>query len=173
MTTRPDERLAYRDLAKQGARVTRSLQADELPRLQQVAPVRRALDVVLEFSLDSHSRPWVRGHATGVVGAECQRCVESGDVALRADFELCILTDDEAASALAAESDVLTASGPTISVAEVVEDELLLGLPEQLCEAEPCPNMPSLQYPASAVAADDAADNPFRVLERMRDELKS
>lgn len=172
MTTRPDERLAYRDLAKQGARVTRSLQADELPRLQQVAPVRGPLDVVLEFSLDAQARPWVRGRAEVVVGAQCQRCVESRDYTMHADFELCILTDDEAASAVAAEWDVLTASGPTVSVAEVVEDELLLGLPEQLCVAEPCPNLPSLRYPADASADEQAADNPFRVLERVRDELK-
>lgn len=134
--------------------------------------MRGPLNVVMEFSLDGNGRPWVCGHAEVPVAVSCQRCMESGDVTMRAEFELCIVRDEAEATALAEDADVVTVAGSTLSVADVVEDELLLGLPERLCRVEPCPNLPALSYPAEPAPDEEPADNPFSVLQRVRDELK-
>jgi uncharacterized protein len=163
MNTRPDERLPFRELARQGARLARTLPTDALPRLAHLAPGLGNLQANLAFSLDAAGRPWVRGQVGGTVRATCQRCLEQFDHALQTRFELCILADDALATELAEGVDVLAVDADSVSVAEVVEDELILGLPEQLCVQEPCPYAPALSYPA-AEAPVEVDDNPFQVL---------
>ena len=167
MTTPPDERLPYLDLARQGARVSRSVQPERLRRLDGIAPGRGPLHVDMTFDLDGHARPWVSGTVEVTVAATCQRCLEQFDHQMRERFELCITRDPEQASELAAEADVLVVEADAVSVADVVEDELILGLPERLCTETPCPHAPAMEYPAKEPnPADD--DNPFRVLSKLR-----
>jgi len=148
MTTPTEERLAYANLARQGARVERHLPCAALPRLAELAPGRGEVAVELEFRLDGSGRSWVRGHAGQLVEAGCQRCLERFERPLQADFDLCIVHDDDVRE-IAEGTDVLVAEGETLSIAEIVEDELLLGLPERLCQEEPCRFAPALSYPAA------------------------
>lgn len=169
MNTRPDERLPFRELARQGARLARTLTADAMPRVARLAPGRGELQAQLAFSLDSAGRPWVQGEVSGVVRATCQRCLEQFDHALQTGFELCIVSDAALASELAERVDVLAAAdADSVSIAEVVEDELILALPEQLCTREPCPYAPALSYPAAQAAGEEADDKPFQVLEVLK-----
>ena len=49
----------------------------------------------------------------------------------------------------------------------IVEDELILGLPERLCENDPCELQPGFNYPACSDERDSEQDNeanPFNVL---------
>ena len=102
---------------------------------------------------------------------------------LLAAFELCIVSDEGTAEQFAEARDVLVCRGSSLSVAEVVEDELLLALPERLCQSEPCERMPQLDYPDQAVNAAVSGkspvaneslerDNPFAALEGLRQNLK-
>jgi uncharacterized protein len=163
MESRPDERLPYLELARQGARLERVVQARGLERLAAIAPGQGDLRVELDFHLDAHGRPWVSGSADVTVTVTCQRCLERFDTAMRGDFSLCIVRDPDLASVLGGEMDVLVAKDDVVSVADVVEDELILSLPERLCTETPCPYAPALEYPADGeVEATD--ENPFHVL---------
>jgi uncharacterized protein len=163
MNTRPDERLPDLELARQGARVVRSVQAGELTRLADIAPGRGVLNVEMSFDLDAQGHPWVTGSAHVVLEATCQRCLEQFDHPMQADFALCIVQDPDLASALADEVDVLVADTDTVTIATVVEDELILSLPERLCSETPCPYLPALEYPAGE-STEPSHDNPFQVL---------
>jgi uncharacterized protein len=167
MNTRADERLPYLELAKQGARVARSVQPDELVRLAELAPGRTAIDTEMTFSIGGDGRVWVKGVVEGVVGATCQRCLEKLDRPLRATFDLCIVNDPTLASKLAGGADVLAAEGDTVTVAQIIEDELILGLPDRLCVEDPCPLAPSLSYPAGP-EEPEPRDNPFSVLSQLK-----
>ena len=75
------------------------------------------------------------------------------------------------------DADVMVAGGAEISVAQIVEDELLLSLPERLCTSTPCERLPVLAYPAESSDGDvqDRAepaeeDNPFSVLRSLKTE---
>ena len=162
MNTRPDERLPYLELARQGARVERSVQAARLTRLADIAPAEGPLHVEMSFHLDEQRRPWVTGSCDVVLAATCQRCLEQFDHRMKVDFELCIVTDPDLASALADEVDVLLAEGDAVGIADIVEDELILSLPERLCTESPCPYVPALEYPAEGGEAP--RENPFQVL---------
>lgn len=168
MSTGHDERLPYRELAGQGARIVRQMPAESLRRLVVLAPGRRDLSVDMTFSLDAERRPWVRGSAEVSVAATCQRCLERVDRDLSVAFELCILADSALASELAREADVVVADAEAVTIAELVEDELLLALPERLCPEEPCPHAPALSYPAAEASGKAAEENPFHVLSELK-----
>jgi uncharacterized protein len=168
MDTRPDERLPYLELARQGARVVRSAQAAGFARLAEIAPACTAVDVELTFSLDDDGRPWVAGVAEGSFAPTCQRCLEQRERPLRVTFELCIVRDSALASELASDVDVLEAETDSVTLADVVEDELILGVPERLCVEQPCPDAPALSYPADAVEDPEPDDHPFAVLSRLK-----
>ena len=106
---------------------------------------------------------------------------------LRATFT-CLIAESEAIASSLIEKgrsggdsvpaeDVLVADGSVVTLAQIVEDEILLNLPERLCTSEPCERAPELAYPAeSALAASEnkgapadadataREDNPFSVL---------
>ena len=171
MNTHPDDRFAYPELARQGAVVVRRLQADSLPRLNELAPGKGAVAVELNFRLDGAGRPWVSGRAMQAVEAGCQRCLGRFDRTLEVEFDLCIVREEKHARELAGVADVLVVEAETVSIADIVEDELLLGLPERLCLEDPCGFAPAMSYPvAGAEVADaaQAADNPFSVLLKLK-----
>lgn len=182
MATPPDERLPYAVLARQGARLERSLQPGSLARLDEVAPARGPVTVGLEFRRDGEGRCWVRGRASQRVDALCHRCLERFERELEAGFDLCIVPEGADLTGMSGGADLLTVGGDTVSVAEIVEDELLLGLPERLCVKDPCLHMPGLVYPAvdgaemdldvgmdvDEVASGRQRNRPFDILAQLK-----
>jgi len=175
MNTRPDERLSYIELARQGAKVERRLVAQDLSRLSSIARIQDNVDVVLEFNSDELGRCWVQGSADARVQTRCQRCLEYFDRALHAQVSFCI-AQEPLASKLAKESDVFTAGSDTVLLSDLVEDDLLMALPERLCEREPCEHAPQLYYPAAEPVAEEGAsgtENPFSVLAALKNQEDS
>jgi uncharacterized metal-binding protein YceD (DUF177 family) len=175
MNTRPDERLSYIELARQGARVERRLAAQDLSRLSSIARIQGSVDVALEFYTDELGRFWVKGSADARTQTRCQRCLGSFERALHAQVSFCI-AQEPLASGLAKELDVFTAGSDTVSLSDLVEDDLLMALPERLCEREPCEYAPQLYYPASEPPAEDggsATENPFSVLAALKNQADS
>ena len=174
MNTRPDERLAYRELAKRGARVTRRLNLSELTRLAEfVAGVAAAVEVDLHFVLDAEDTVRVQGVASVVLELECHRCAEVTGYSLGSEFDLAIVADEAAASRVSDSGDVLVVDGPGVSVAQVIEDELLLALPDQLCRTSRCDRLPPMAYPALEAGeetAQEVSPGPFAVLEQLKGE---
>jgi len=187
MNTGPEDHLTYRELARQGARLSRVLDARELARLWPLlshadevhptsADVPVPVNVTIELRLDAEGRPWVDGAAILDTKLLCNRCAEAVPSRLASEFSLCLVADEERASELAETRDVHVVRGPTLSVVELVEDALLLELPERLCAEEPCPRMPALAYPAGGSrvsGSDDAIEggrgSPFAALAALKE----
>ena len=83
----------------------------------------------LAFQLDSGSRPVITGRVQAELELVCQRCLKAMTLALDLKIELVIVRSDEEAATVSREREPLTLSSETISLAELVEDELILGLP--------------------------------------------
>lgn len=187
MATPTDDRLSFSALARQQGRIERQIAGGVLTRLEAEAPVEGALSVTLSFRMDSLGRPWVTGSAKQLVTATCQGCLVERSHLLEVDFDLCMLPEGPAAQAASERYDVLTVDGDTVTIADIVEDELLLALPERLCEALPCPHAPVGSFPADGAQArvdnnrvdsnradnnsetsPKAAQNPFGVLAALK-----
>ena len=82
-----------------------------------------------------------------------------------------IVGDETAASQLGVEHDVLLAEGEEVEVAEILEDELLMAMPDQLCREEPCERMMPREFPAPGGATESAAErgNPFAAIAKLKD----
>ncbi|HAR31100.1 MAG TPA: hypothetical protein DCR65_06210 [Gammaproteobacteria bacterium] len=165
-----EERLAFAALARQAIRVERQIAPELLPRLQALMPIEGAARVALEFRLDETGRAWVAGSADVRGGATCQGCLLQFGHDLSVAFDLLILMEGPDVHALADDHDVLIVSGDGVTVPEIVEDELILALPERLCVEEPCPHSPGLAFPAVSDVVEDDADarNPFHILAALK-----
>ena len=190
MNTRPQAALPYLELARQAARITRQIGLDELPRLEDLivddagrTAMGRALTVDLQFGLTADGLVRVHGEVSGEVGLICHGCAEALPYRLAFDFDCLIVASDDAARLVDAQAPsggrpeaLIVADGREISLVEIVEDEILLALPERLCPTLPCERAPQLVYPAEPASGSESGerlagaggneekDNPFSVL---------
>jgi uncharacterized protein len=181
MNTRPDESLPYLDLARQKARISRQIRLEHLPRLAELSAAGSdaALNVTLTFRFDPEGQVRVFAEVTGTLVVDCTGCAESCEFALALNFE-CVVAESEAqAEDFSHTDDVVVADGSEIAVETIVEDEILLSLPERLCISLPCERAPSMRYPISEPASiseqatedDEAAENPFGILATLKNSM--
>lgn len=167
MKTRQDELLVYRELARRRAKISRRLGQASLPRWAALTQDEWTVEVELQFSLDDTGLAWVHGDYAARAGLLCQRCLEVLDTGYSGSVALCIVNDDTRAAELAQTCDVLLATSDELAIADIIEDELLLGIPEQLCSQEPCERQPVMTYPADDMTAEAPA-GPFAVLGKLK-----
>ena len=172
MNTRPQEALPYRDLARQRARISRQIGIHELDRLRPLVVTEAAgepqppadhctgaapaaLAVQLQFEESGIGIARVRGSITGRLALTCHGCAEV--LAHELDLVLdCLIVESEAMAVRQAAQaeppgsieDMIVAGGTEVTVVQIIEDEILLSLPERLCATEPCAMAPGLAYPA-------------------------
>ncbi len=120
---------AYR-MARDGASCQGEIPLSRMPRLSPLLySDRGAARFEFDFQLDSQSRPLVTGRVKASLELLCQRCLEPMMLDLDLEIRLGIVRSDEEAVALPKEHEPLTLKTDTVSLAELVEDELILGLP--------------------------------------------
>jgi uncharacterized protein len=143
------------------------------PRLGALVLGDGEVSVQLEFDRDDHGRARVRGNATLTPLLQCQRCLERIPRRLDVRIDMCVVKSDAQAAEVANERDVYVLTDDEVAIAELIEDDLLLALPSQVCDAyDACPNRPDLSFPAvGAVAANKEEPeraNPFDVLAELK-----
>jgi len=101
---------------------------ESLPRLAQSGCSGSVIDFVLTGEINERGRPGLRLLVNGSVRLQCQRCLESLDLPLQFEAQLEFAASE--AEMAAADDDVeRVLLGPAMSVAALVEDEVLLALP--------------------------------------------
>ncbi len=137
------------------------------PRLNEIVLADGSVRINLAFARDDEGFSRVQGVAVFAPTLECQRCLEPIERALEVKIDLCIVNSPEQAAELAEELDTFELTEDDVSIVDLLEDDLLLALPSQVCEAyDACPNRPDLNYPANKPAAlqQPPRRNPFGVL---------
>lgn len=101
-----------------------------MPRLNKVVenPAGSAT-VTLEFGVDEQGLPCVHGSIDSDVVLICQRCLEPMTLPISIEMDLGIVGSDDEAKRLPAHYDPLIAGPNPVSLAELIEDEMLLALP--------------------------------------------
>jgi uncharacterized protein len=141
----------------------------------------------IQFGRDSAGQAIATGKITAVVRLQCQRCLEPMDFNVSSEFSLAIVSSLAEARSLPENFDPLVVDQPTISLTELIEDEIMLALPAIAMHAEHCvvesstqkdsrPRTKDSMYNApqsdDIAAEDDNRQNPFAVLADLKEKLK-
>jgi len=143
------------------------LALSSLPRLQPVL-CQAAGDVLyrLTFFRDDEQRPLLSCEVSATLTLRCQRCLEAVDYRVAASAALALVSAVEEARQLPERFDPLLVGEKPIRLRDLVEDELLLALPQiathepDLC-AMPASNRQGLQPTVRSVS-------PFAELAELR-----
>ena len=159
------ERFRLFELAGRKARINRTVDAAALKRFSALCDCPEPVRAQLDFRFDREGLLRMQGALAVCVAVECHRCLEPVRIGLESAFSVVIAATQAEATRLGAEQDVLVVDGEEADIAELIEDELILALPERPCLEAACPQAPSLASPAPGADAVEAeTTKPFAAL---------
>ena len=131
------------------------------------------IDVELEFDVDMNGIAILEGHITCSIQLRCQRCMQQMTWPIDVVFRLGLVESEAEIDALGEQYEPLLLEDDLVSIADIVEDELLLALPivprheEDKCQLNnPAAGPAELDSPADTDATP--VDNPFAVLAELQ-----
>ena len=139
----------YRSLAQQRAVVTQELEVNALARFGDVCEAVKGIAAELKFAHDGQARIKVVGRAHCMAQLACHRCDENVWCHVDCSFASVIASDEEQADAwsvLDPSLDIVVVAGANLDIVELVEDELLLALPERVCMNDDCIHIPVMCF---------------------------
>lgn len=164
MSGRLPEFIDPREWARTGRQQTGSLSLARLPRLGACLenPTGTAT-VMLAGDVLPGGGPALTGQASCTVTVRCQRCLEPFELTLRASVRLGVVRSEEAGQRLPDDvAPLICTEGQEVAVADVIEDELLLALPDYPYHAD------GQCQAADVPAAPTAKRQPFAALRALK-----
>lgn len=131
-------------------------------------------EVELLFDTDDQGVHRVEGHIRCTLTLECQRCLEPVRHEVDTRFELALVQSEAQAQGLPTDAEPLVVETATVSIPELVEDELILGLPlvPRHATDEACHPTRFEAAPAAGGrdgdGGEDTASGPFAELARLK-----
>lgn len=125
------------------------------------------LDVRLFAGRDAEGRRYVAGHIDGLLHLRCQRCLAALDFPLLLDFSLALVESETEADRLGGEYEPLLIGSERIAVRDLIEDELLLTLPDFPQHADTRCALPAYSEQEAGAHTEDKP-NPFAVLATLK-----
>jgi uncharacterized protein len=168
MTTIP-RHADLRRLAAAGANVEGSIALTEFARLRDaLAGAGGVAEIALGFGLDDEGYRTVTGSVRASLPLQCQRCLEQVAVAIDASVSLALVWREDEIPSLPARYEGLVVGTEPVDLYELIEEELLLGLPlVPRHEADACSMAASVPSTGSA-DGDAVRENPFAAALRRR-----
>lgn len=160
-------------LTEQGASIEGLVPLMQLERVKPlIMQPSGSARVRIAFFRDSENRRVARGEVAFGVRLKCQRCMEPMDMDLASVFLVAFVADDEQARNLPRELEPVLMEGWEVDLWRLVEDEILLSLPEsplhdnvaciERLEADLDMELGADQVP------ERAAERPFDVLAKLK-----
>jgi uncharacterized protein len=160
-------------LARKGQEYRVQLPLKDLARLGKVlSDTDGHVDVSIEIGTDDEGIPNISGMVEGTLHINCQRCLEPMPLEIKTRFRLGLVYSEEQGETLPEHYDAMLVEDSEVSLLEIIEDELLLALPQvALHDEQECSSTEIIRSLAEAEASQEAqqADNPFAVLEQLKD----
>ncbi len=148
-----------------------TIKMSEFTRLSEVL-MKNEGDVKIDFSFEKMGRlATVRGTIKADLVLECQSCLKGVLWPIDATVNLGVVSTLEQADRLAEEFEPLWMEAETISLKDLVEDEILLALPDFPRHSNECMEHRQKKTEPSATDEDNEqlkSDNPFSVLAQLK-----
>ncbi len=152
--------------AERGKRLLGTIKINELSRLSEVL-LDNSGEIEVDLAFDKEGRvPVIVGKIKANLIAECQSCLKQVILPIDKHFKLGMVTSEEQADRLAGECEPLFLQDEKVSLNELVEDELLLALPDFPKHSDVCVE----RGRDEAVNEHEEIDsnNPFSVLAKLK-----
>ena len=157
-------------LAEAGARLSGHLPLRQFQRLRQVlADDTGELAVKLDFDVDELGVPVVLGRIHATLLLTCQRCLEAFAFPVDAQIELAWVKTEQEADKLPLRYEPYVVEAAPLQLNDVIEDELLLALPQIPMHPEAdCPASTLLKQRDKVTDEPEPKANPFAVLAQLK-----
>lgn len=133
------ERIEPKRLAARGAVVAGTLALKRLPRLRaEVLDADGDISVRLAFHGDEEGRCLATGRVGAKLRVSCQRCLQAMELDIDDRVDICFLNTGNSQAALPSASEPVLMDGGVVSLAALIEDQLLLSLPFAPMHAPDC-----------------------------------
>ena len=164
--------LDVRKAAARSVSVKGALKPLELQRFRELlAGDEGSVQAVLAFSRDDEHRSLIEVSVEADVEVTCQRCLEPMPLHLEAGNTLAVVWNDDYARQLPKHLDPLIVGEEPCNLWDLVEEELILGMPAfNYHEEEHCNALLAEinESPPEEDEADDQKPNPFNVLAQLK-----
>jgi len=156
--------------AEQSLQLRGLVKITDMPRLAgSLISADGAVMVDLQFGKDEQGLTYLKGKIDAKLALECQRCMQPFIYEIIPDFALGIVTTLDEANALPSHYEPVLTKDGQLALRELIEDELILNLPIiPKHNADGC----KIQLPKADIAAIDKRENPFHVLEALKERKK-
>lgn len=157
------------ELARVGGCWLGNVPPQRLPRVAgAVERLAGPAKLALRFALDAEGRCRIAGTARAPADVACERCLRTVRLEIVAHINVLAVCSEAAAEQVMPEHDAYVLTGSETPVEALVEDDLLLSLPNRVCDGrETCPHTPAMAFPPAAATV--AASHPFAALAGLRD----
>lgn len=181
-------------LATAGQQLIGELEISRLPRLSELLTSNEGVvEVALNFDIDVNKIHYVRGLITADLSLSCQRCLNAMPWQLSTDVSLAFIAHEHQIDELVEEYEPYIVSGDPVVLSDLLEDEILLALPQVPLhdESECSPAVPLKEFDSeesstrtatASVTQDKEQDslgqsaskrkNPFEVLASIKSDSK-
>ncbi|MCH4561701.1 YceD family protein [Halomonas sp. EGI 63088] len=171
LTTRLPSRVEPYKLAARAEHLEGLMALDGFARLtDEVGAQAGDCRVWLDFGIDAQGRRVIRGRLEAELRLPCRRCLSPLAQRVESEFLLGMVTSDALAAELPSTHEPVLVENEQLSLLTVVEDELILSLPQVVYhdEADCEVSRDQLTSGADAEAAREPAASPFEVLKRLK-----
>jgi uncharacterized protein len=180
MSKAPPEQIYPLRLARHGETLKGSVAPEQMPRLAELAEERGGrAQFELRFDHDEDGQACVRGHIGASLVMLCQRCLEPMHVDVECEVSVALVHEDAEAAALDIRYEPLMVGDEPVSLPRLVEDEIMLALPNfsrhprGACEMPPGADSVDEAPPArdggrSEKSGESARENPFSILKSLK-----
>ncbi len=163
--------LDSRKVFRQGLLVEGSIAVAELKQLcSMLSSAEGRVNARLEFGFDDARRRKIEGRVYGELSLQCQRCLDTVRVAVSEPVNLAVVSSEDSARQLPADIDPLLDVNEEIRPAELIEEQMILGLPIVATHEHCEPHTASVTPPSKASDKQSApsTSNPFAVLAALK-----
>ena len=163
--------LDVRKAAVRGVTVSGAIKPPNLPRLREMlAADKGAIQATLAFSKDEENRYLIEVSVVADVSIICQRCLEPMPLNVDTSNTLAVVWNDEYASRLPRSLEALIVSEEPCNLWELVEEELILGMPSfNYHEQTDCNEiLAGISQQPEEHQVENEKPNPFDVLAQLK-----
>jgi len=177
LTSQIPSRVEPYKLAARHERLEGTVALDSLARLaEEAGPQTGQCQVVLEFAVNAQGRREIRGHLQAELSLACRRCLEPMAQVVESHFLLGMVSDEALAGELPSSHEPVLVENEQLDLLTVVEDELILSLPQVVYHDEQKCGVSAQQLVSKADDVDagaSSARNPFAVLNALKNSSTS